>query len=1136
MKCHRCQFFNPEDGKFCGGCGIHLVAVCSTCHFSNPAKFRFCGECGKALDEHGEPTAVRDLDGERRHVSVLFTDLTGYTAICERLDPEEVKEIISLIFGKIAQIVSKYEGHIEKFLGDAALILFGVPRSHEDDAVRAIKAAMEIHDAVISLSLHTGNKGSQFLSMHSGICTGLVVTGGADVEKGVYGVTGDTVNMAARLSDLGKPGEILVGPHTYRQAEGHFYFEPREPIAVEGKTEAFRIYKVRSKRDQPIKIHRLTGMRAELIGRKAEMAILTGAVEKLNKGIGSVIGICGDAGTGKSRLLEEFKASLDTNDIQWCEGHAYAYTQNIPYYPMTDLLVRVSRIQEGDHPQTIREKIESTTVDLVGNRRDVISFVGSLLSLQYPEMEGVSPDSWKHGLQNSIGEFLSGLVRRAPTIICLEDLHWGDPSFLDLLRFVIQDALKDAMILCVYRPPFSLFPGHRLGIPGDRFREIQLQDLSPSEAEGMMESLLRTEHIPPELRYFVQEKVEGNPFYLEEVINSLIEMGTLARNERGWKLTRPLGETNISPTVHGVIEARLDRLEKESQRILQEASVIGRIFFYEILRKVTDFENHIDTSLGGLERLDLIRTRSIQPHLEFMFKHALTQEAVYNGLLKKDRETLHRRIGLVMEGLFKDRLPELYESLAFHFTQGADLEKSVEYLVKSGEKSLSRCALEESHKNFHQAFERLANSPVADEKRAEYLIDLINKWAPVFFWRGAYIDMVDLLKTHEKLAESLGDNAKAGMLFAWMGLALQAREKLDEAHRYLRKALQIGEIVGDERVVGYACAWLAPTCAEMGLIDDSEVYTERAQDISRRHKGDPMLLTVTLRAAGYASYIRGEAGKTETFGKVLLDQGRRHSDIRSTTMGYFYVGQARQLSGDFPSAIESYQETIRISVEPLFSNIARLVLGMCFIQVGRLQDAETILEEVLKFSKISGTEIIGSGARGLKSVLLLAKGDLGRGLNLMEEALETFRANGSRFRIAMALTMIGNVYLQIVLKGGRKGVSFLMRNAGFLVRNFLYAEKKAEDYFCRGIEVAREIGTNNILAQANLGMGLLSMERNEISKAEGYLSEAVDLFRRCEADVYLKKAEAALASCQERSSHRNDRPTGRLNEKRVMPI
>jgi class 3 adenylate cyclase/tetratricopeptide (TPR) repeat protein len=1108
--------------------------VCPECNFPNPSQYRFCGVCGKPLDEQRDPRAIPDPEGERRLVTVLFTDLTGYTTMCERLDPEDVQEVMSRIFGEIAQVVAKQGGLIEKFVGDAAMALFGVPKAHEDDPVRAIKAAMEIHGMVEALSPQVRVMGCRPLSMHTGICTGLVVTGGVDAAKGATGVTGDTVNMACRLSGMGKAEEILVGPYTYCMAEGYFDFEELESTTVEGKMEPVRIYRVLSRKDQPSKIHRLSGLRSELIGRNAEMAQLSEAVEKLREGKGSIIGICGDAGTGKSRLVEEFKATLNLREIKWREGHAYAYSQNIPYFPITDILRRALRIEEGDSPPKIREKVERRIGHLFGRREDFIPYIGSLFALSYPEIKGTSPDSWKYRLHKAVKEFLSDVVKNAPTVISFEDLHWADPSSIELLRAILSGGRHPALFLFMYRPPFALFPGPLLGALGDSYREIRLQDLSSSEALEMTGSLLKTGDMPLELRRFVREKTEGNPFYLEEMINTLVESDTLVRDNGSWKLSRPLRESDISPTVHGVILARLDRLEKEAKRILQEASVIGRVFMYEILKRVTEFNDHIEQHLAGLERLDLIRTRSFHPTLEYMFKHALTQEAVYNGLLKKEREILHRRIGLVMEGLFKDRLPEFYEALAFHFEHGADLEKSVEYLVKSGEKSFSRCGLEEAHNYFQQAFDLLAGSPVAGRERAEYLIDLLNRWAPVFFWRGAYIRMVDLLKSHEELAESLGSNAKAGMLFAWMGLALQAREKLNDANHYLRKALEIGERVGDERVVGYACAWLAPTCAEMGLLDDSEGFTEKAQEISRRHRDDPMLFTLALRASGYASYLRGEAGKTEGFGRVLLEQGRRESDVRCTTMGHFYVGQGRQLAGDFPSAIESYKKSMQISVEPLFSHIARLMLGRCYIAVGSLQDGETILEEALKFSEASGTEIIRSGARGLMSILLLAKGDLGRGLSLVEEALETFRTNGSRVRIAMALTLIGNVYLKIVCRKGRKGISFLLRNPGFLMKNLPYAEKKAENHFRRAIEVAQEIGAKNILAQANLGMGLLSLEMNEISKAKNYLSEAVDLFRRCEAEVYLKQAEAALASCQEISSHRKGHPAGRKTTQRIF--
>ena len=265
---------------------------CPKCHSENPVGFRFCGACGQPLGDAGASGILSEPESERRHVTVLFTDLTGYTAMCERLDPEDVKEIMSRIFGEIAQVVTKYEGFIEKFVGDAAMALFGVPKAHEDDPVRAIKAAMEIHGLVEALSPQVEARGCKPLSMHSGINTGLVVTGGADAGKGTYGVTGDTINLASRLSGMGKAGEILVGPYTYRRAEGYFDFEVLEPTLVEGKTEPVRIYKILSRKDQPSKIHRLTGLRSELIGRKAEMDQLAEAVEKLQVGKGSIIGIC----------------------------------------------------------------------------------------------------------------------------------------------------------------------------------------------------------------------------------------------------------------------------------------------------------------------------------------------------------------------------------------------------------------------------------------------------------------------------------------------------------------------------------------------------------------------------------------------------------------------------------------------------------------------------------------------------------------------------------------------------------------------------------------------------------------------------------------------------------------------------
>jgi class 3 adenylate cyclase/tetratricopeptide (TPR) repeat protein len=772
MKCPKCQLDNREGAKFCLKCGEKLELNCPQCGKKLPLLAEFCDECGQRLEETIGERTLPETESERKHVTVLFSDLSGYTAMSEKLDPEEVKEITGHIFSEISEVIDKYEGFVEKFVGDAIMAIFGIPKAHEDDPIRGIRAAVEIHNLVDGLSPELEKKIGQPISMHSGINTGLVITGAVDMEKGTHGVAGDTINLASRLGSLAKAGEILVSADTHRLAEGHYAFESLEPTRVKGKTEPVQVHKVLSPKERPTTVRRLSGLRADLIGRRVEMAQLGEAVEQLREGKGRIFSICGDAGTGKSRLIEEFKASCDLEEIQWLEGHAYAYSQNIPYFPMIDLLNRAFQIEEGDSPEKVRQKVESGAENLVGNKEDVVPYLGSLYSLSYPEIEEVSPELWKTRLRDAVGMILSALAQSAPTIFLLEDLHWADPAFVEFLRHTLLEIRQPAIVLCAYRPAFSLFTTHQIGSIARVYREIRIQDLSSSEAQDMLESILKSENIPDDLRRFVQNKAEGNPFYLEELVNSLIESETLIRDNGSWKATKPITETDLSTTIHGVISGRIDRLERETKRILQEASVIGRAFLYEILKRITELKHDIDRFLRGLEQLDIIRTRSLQPDLEYIFKHALTQEVVYSGLLKKERQEIHERIALVMEQIFHDRLPEFYETLAFHFAKGQSVIKAVDYLTKSGEKSLARYAVEEAHQYFKEAFDILASKTDKSEAEKVALIDILNSWGYAYYYLGDFKGFINLFESQKDVAESLDDQGRLGMFYAWFGIAL----------------------------------------------------------------------------------------------------------------------------------------------------------------------------------------------------------------------------------------------------------------------------------------------------------------------------------------------------------------------------
>ncbi|MCU0599893.1 MAG: AAA family ATPase, partial [Desulfobacterales bacterium] len=888
----------------------------------------------------------------------------------EKLDPEEVKAITNRIFGEAAQIISKYDGFVEKYVGDAVMAVFGIPETHEDDPLRAIRAAREIHNLIDSISPEVEKTIGRSIFMHTGINTGLVVTDEVNMEKGTHGLTGDPINLASRLCDLANSSEILVGHLTQKQSEGHFNFEALDPNKIKGKSESVKIYRLLSAKEIPLSIHRLSGLRADLIGRKAEMDKLGDAVEQLRAGKGTVFSIYGDAGTGKSRLVEEFKATLDPKEIQWREGHSYPYSHNIPYFPLINLFKKAFQIEEGDSQEKIGKKIESSVENLITKNENVAHYIKSLFSLGHPGIEEVSPDFWKVQLQKAIHSILLALTQRSPTVIFLDDLHWGDPSSIELLRSLIAEFRYNAIFLCAYRPPFTLFPSNLADGMKKVYQELPLHDLSPSETQDMLQSLLKTKDIPVDLRRFVQRKVEGNPFYLEEVINDLIESDTLSNENGMWKLTKPITKLDISSTIHGIISARIDRLDKETKRILQEASVIGRNFLYEILKKITTQKDQLESHIDKLKRFDVVREKSFQPDLEYYFKHAIIQEVVYNSLLKKERQEIHECIGLVIENLFQERLAEFFETISFHFKRGKSLYKAIDYLMQSGMKSLKRYSVEESHQYYKEAYDILAlnNSETAPD--VELLIELLNTWAPVFYYRGNFRDLEALLKKHLDQADSLKNKEKLGMFYLWLGISLWGRLSLDESYQYLRKALLLGEKIGSNRVIGYASAWLPWTCIELGLPKEALAHGEKARRMSDYFKSDYYPYYQSLDCNGYAYWVLGESEKIREHGKALLDFGEKNSSIRAVTWGYYVEGWSYMATGDFPSAIRYNKMAIAASADPFYSQFPKLSLGMSYISDGQYDKAREPLEDVLMNARSLGSEILGTASQAFLAVLL----------------------------------------------------------------------------------------------------------------------------------------------------------------------
>ncbi len=1113
MKCPDCQSDNPPQAKFCNQCGRKLEAACPNCGHTNPPQAKFCNECGHGL-EAAPDTPERALIGEseRKHVTALFADMSGYTAMSEKLDPEEVKDITSQLFDAISKVVAKYDGFIEKYVGDAVLALFGVPRSHEDDPVRAIKAAQEIDRLVQRLSPNWEPRIGRPLVMHSGVNTGLVVTGEVNLEKGTHGVAGDAINVAARLSSLAQAGEIIVGPDTFRQAEAFFSFESLTPTKVKGKAEPIRIYKVLSAQEQPGAARRFSGLRAEFVGREGELDQLEAAAEDLRQGQGAVVSICGEAGVGKTRLVQEIKSSLDGHEFQWLEGQAYAYAQNTPYFPLMDLLSSALTIDERDLPEQVKDKIESGLKPLVGPNENVIPYVASLYNVSYPGVGEVSPEIWKARLREAVQAILGALAHKGPTIVCLEDLHWADPSTIELLRFLVMEFRPPVLFICVYRPHFSLLASHQLSGLSVPYRELKIENLTAPQTQAMVVSLLKTKTIPPGLLNFIQEKVEGNPFYVEEMVSALIESGALASEDEGWRLTREISEADMPASIHGVITARLDRLDHESKRILQEASVIGRAFLYDILRRCTDLQAYLDKCLSALERLSLIQTRAIQPELEYVFKQALTQEVVYNGLLKKERQAIHERIGLVMEELFSDRLNEFCETLAFHFQRGRSLAKAVDYLVRAGEKSVNRYAVEESHNYFKQAFDLLKTQAHRSDAEDNLLIEVLVRWSLVFYYRGDFKTLIDLLAAHEELAQSQKDKALLGMYWAWYGFALYFRSQPRRSYEYLKKGLKLGEELAEERIIGYACSWLAWTCADLGLFDEAVASGERALGIAAAMPEDQYLYFKAEAAIGFACSLKGERERADQAGRRILEFGQRRGNARSMALGYWIMGFNHFQDGDLEKSMECNRQALEASVDPYYNTFSELILGMACALEGQLKEGQERLKKVEAFSEAFGCEVLQVPATATLGLCLMALGSMSQGLAMTENELRVLAEAGRKPVYASFECSLGQVYLQVVDKTAPISLGSMVRNLGFILKQVPGADKKAEAHFQKAAETAREIGSWGLLGRASLLLGLLHRAKNRKEQARQHLQEAIALLGRCHSRAHLVQAQEALAA------------------------
>ncbi|MDQ7784686.1 MAG: AAA family ATPase [Desulfomonilaceae bacterium] len=736
MKCSKCESEIPDDANFCSECGTG-VPVPAHLTVTRP-----------------EPTGVPPLpQPERKHVTALFCDLAGYTTMTEKLDPEEVKAITSHIFGEVKYIIDKYEGFIERIIGDALLAFFGVPRAHEDDPIRAVRAAKEIHDLVTSISPRYQAKLGTTLAMHSGINTGLVVTADAVPDKGAHGVAGDAVNVASRLSDLARPGEILVGRDTHVRARDVFAFEDLGLRKVKGKADPIHIFKVLSPKTPPGVRRFDRQISSEMVGRQEELSTLESLIVGAVNGRGSVVNVVGEAGIGKSRLVAELKKRDVMTRVNLVEGRSVSIGKNLSFHPIIDLLKQWAGIAEGDSDREALDKLENAVAAVHPDEKDeIVPFVATLMGMKLTGMhaervEGIQGEALEKLILKNVRELLIKGTERKPAVIVMEDFHWADGSSMELMKSLYRLVEKHAMVFInVFRPGYFDTGDEKIDGLGERlpgfFVEIPVQPLDRDAGENLIDNMLETQGLPASLKARIIDRSGGNPFFIEEVVRSLIDERAVVRTNGNFTVTEKIDTVMIPPTIQDVITARIDRLEEQTRELVKIAAVIGRSFFYRVVKDVADSIDAVDLRLAYLNDAQIIRSRMRMDELEYLFKHALAQEAAYESILLQQRKQYHLKVADSITRIFSEKLHEFYGTIAYHYGRAEHLEKSEEWLTKAGEEALKSAASNEALAYYQEAlavYQKLQGANVDPEKIAV----LEKNIALALFNRGQYTEAVE---------------------------------------------------------------------------------------------------------------------------------------------------------------------------------------------------------------------------------------------------------------------------------------------------------------------------------------------------------------------------------------------------------
>ena len=1121
MKCASCGTTLVAGKQFCHVCGARAPVECPRCGASVDPQFRFCPDCGAEVAPSAGPAvaglpaaepllspagpqmpdalvqkiraARAEVAGERKIVTVLFCDLAGSTALAEGLDPEEYHDLLDEYLAIAFREIYRVEGIVNQLAGDGFMALFGAPVAHEDAPQRALHAALAIRDALAALNARLQAERGFELQARIGIHTGPVVAGtvGNDLKMD-YTAIGDTTNLAARLEALAEPGTILISQATARLVRGAFVLGPVGPLRVKGKREPVAAYEVRATAEA-VGLGGVAGRAlTPLVGRNAELAQLEACFQRVGEGLAQVVVVVGQAGSGKSRLLYEFRQRLADTPAVVFETRCSAWNQMVPYQPFVSILRRHFGIEAEDPPAQACAKVQRGTQGLRRNRDQTYVCLCRLLSLPTDDHHQPVADEMKRLTFDAVRDVIVGAAAHGPAVMIIEDLHWIDEPSREMLEAAVATMASAPLMLIVsHRPDFQAAWHTEAALTQltlRRLAEVQVSEIIRNVAGGPL---------PEPLEGMILAKAEGSPFLTEEITRSLLEEGDLVPADGGHQLTRAVTEIRIPGTVQEVIAARLDRLPPAAKRVVQVAAVFGRQFSREHLVEVLAPEGvDVGGALEELERRGIIHRKNLFVSDEYRFGESLTQEVAYEGLLLKQRRQLHERIGLLLEQETGDRSAERLALLAHHFARSDNQEKACHALLESARAAERVPAYVTAARAYRDAWMVAVATAARDPAPALASLAL---QAAVGVGRMLTLygvpdvgELEPVVAQGAQLAERCGDTAAQATLRSFEGLVMMrgGRDRFDQGLALVEEGLAIAKQAGlAEAVLGlsrglawsylldgrFAVArrtieWVASELEQAGegaRLTDVYLGTRWMRDLIRFHCDD-------LPAAA--------AGVEET-NRLAVQASNRTVQSSSAAL----CALVRLFRADY-AAVGPWAER-SLAIAQVIGNLsAQVTAGAVALAAGTALGESTVPRRTLELVE----QALRDGPDLMSSLHIVIEALIGRGeLHLAEQAAQQARQRaGGRFKEMQSALALALVYAQDT--GERRG--------------------RADRLFAEAITTAEMLRAHTVLAAAHLGAGTLAAVRGAHEESQRHWRKAADVARAAGLRHYELQADRLLGA------------------------